>query len=526
MLVGFRAYVANPLDNSVAVLNSLSGTILTRISTGPGPLSVRLAPTGTNAYVTNNGANTVTVIDTVTNSPIATVTVGIAPADVVINSICTRAYVTNSGSNTVSVIDTATNSVVATVSVGTTPIGVGISPDNTRVYVANSGSDNVTVINAITNTVVGPAIPVGDDPRFIDVAPDGRVWVANFGSNNVSVIDPNTNSVIASVAVGAGPNSVRVNPAGTFAYVTNSISNTVSVISTLSFVVVATVPVGVTPDRIAFDTNPEVSVTRAFVTNFGSNTISIIDTTTNTVIATLIGIALTGGPRGIDIGPLGAAESPGNPIDLTDPYVLEEIRESVCIIVDKVYASCQQRDCFPEIGVQLPPGGPFVVQNIRFFGGNIVPGSLQITPIPSRPNFSRVRLTVSIAFNATLLDTSTGSTTNITGTLPDILKDVVLFIPPARDEVDLTILVETRSELLCTPTVVDQCLLIQVGVFLVLKVVGRVQLLVPAFGFCPEPTPCENFIEAKKDICAIFFNPVMTPFPTDFFPPQLEDIIC
>lgn len=523
MLVGFRAYVANPLDNSVAVLNSLTGTILTRVPTGPGPNSVRLLPNADRVYVTNNASNTVTVIDALTNIPVATITVGSAPADVAVNSTSTRAYVTNSGSNTVSVIDTTTDTVVATVNVGITPIGVAVSPDDLRVYVANSGSDSLTIINAVTNTVI-TTVPICDDPRFIDVAPDGRVWVACFAANTVTVFDPNTNTVVASVPVGTGPNAVKVNPAGTFAYVANSISNDVTVVSALGFVPIATIAVGLTPDRIDFDTNPEVATVRAFVTNFGSNTISVIDTATNLVIATLAGIAIAGGPRGIDIGRLGAIESPGEPIDLLDPYVLEEIRESVCIIVDKVYTSCQQRECFPEIAAPITGVGPFVFQDIKFFNGTIVPGTLQITPIPGRPNFFRVRLTISIQFTVTLLDTGSGETITCTCTLPDILKDIVLFIPPARDEVDLSIVTETRSELLCTPTVVDSCLLLQVGVFVVMKVVGKVQLLVPAFGFCPEPAPCEAFAEKKVDVCATFFNPVKTPFPTDFFPPQLEDL--
>ncbi|NHM26775.1 YncE family protein [Desulfofundulus sp. TPOSR] len=526
MLAAFRGYVANPGDNSIAVLNTTTGTILARVSTGTGPNSVRLAPNGSKVYVTNNGGNTVSVICAETNTPITTITVGNAPADVTVNSTSTRVYVTNSGNNSLSVIDATTDTVVATVGVGTAPIGVAISPDDTRVYVANSGSDNVTVINTATNAVVGAPIAVGDDPRFIDVAPDGRVWVACSGSNNVFVIDPGTNTVIATVAVGTNPTAVKVNPSGTFAYVVNSGSNNVSVISTASFTVTTTIPVGTTPDRLDFDTNPEVAFVRAFVTNFGSNDISIINTTTNTVIGTIANVAFVGGPRGIDIGRLGAVESPGEPIDMTDPYVLEEIKESVCILVDKVYTSCEQRECFPEVNITLPPGGPYVFQSIRFHNGTIVPGSLVITPIPSRPNFSRVQMTVSIAFTATVLNTSTGATVTVDGTLPNILKDIVLFIPPARDEVDLTIAVETRSELLCTPVVSDLTLTIQVGVFLVIKVLGKVQLLVPAFGFCPEPPPCEPFFEKKVDVCANFLNPVKTPFPTDFFPPQLEDLLC
>jgi len=72
-------------------------------------------------------------------------------------------------------------------------------------------------------------------------------YISNYNSNNVSVIDTATNTVAATVAVGANPFGVAVNPAGTFAYVANANSNNVSVINTATNAVVATVPVGASP---------------------------------------------------------------------------------------------------------------------------------------------------------------------------------------------------------------------------------------------------------------------------------------
>jgi YVTN family beta-propeller protein len=54
---------------------------------------------------------------------------------------------------------------------------VAVSPNGARAYVTNSGSASASVINTATNTVIA-TIPVGDQPRGIDVAPEGsKVYV-------------------------------------------------------------------------------------------------------------------------------------------------------------------------------------------------------------------------------------------------------------------------------------------------------------------------------------------------------------
>lgn len=182
-----------------------------------------------------------------------------------------------------------------------------------------------------------------------------------------------------------------------------------------------------------------------------------------------------------------------------------------CIIVDKVFASCQQRECFPQIDIDLDEK---TFGDIKFKPGFIVPNTLVITDIENRPHFKRVRFTLRIPFE--VLDNK-GKVIK-KGFLPDILKDIVLFIPDARDEFKFEIVVETSSRLLGQPLQTEKTLTFAVGVFIIIKVVGKVQLLVPTFGYCPEPDPCEEF--SPEDICDEFDY---EQFP-DFFPPQFEDI--
>ncbi len=158
-------------------------------------------------------------------------------------------------------------------------------------YVANNSSGNVSVIDVATNTVVA-TVPVGANPNGVGVNSAGtRAYVTNGGGNTVSVIDSATNTVVSTIAVGTTPFSVAVNPAGTAAYVANFGANSVSVINTATNTVTATIPVGMAPTSIAV----HPAGTRVYVGNQNSQNVSVIDTSTNTVIATVpIGGVATG----------------------------------------------------------------------------------------------------------------------------------------------------------------------------------------------------------------------------------------
>lgn len=204
---------------------------------------------------------------------------------------------------------------------------------------------------------------------------------------------------------------------------------------------------------------------------------------------------------------------------MTDVYPYDPYLERVCVIVEKVFFSCQQRECFPNLVVELPiGGGPFTFESITFNNGVILPDSIIITPIPGRPNFARAQFTIQICYTVTVRN-AIGTLITIPGCLPDIFKDIVIYYPPTRPEFDFNLRVETRSELLVPAIISGDELLITVGSFVISKLTGLVQLAINAFGYCPEPPFCEEF--PTEEPCIDFLNPNLTPFPTDFFPPQL-----
>jgi len=77
-----------------------------------------------------------------------------------------------------------------------------------RVATANMLTDSVTIMDVRLNEII-VEIPVGDDPRSIDVTPDGtRLLVTNHGDNSLFVIDIESQAVIATHFVGDSPYAV------------------------------------------------------------------------------------------------------------------------------------------------------------------------------------------------------------------------------------------------------------------------------------------------------------------------------
>jgi YVTN family beta-propeller protein/VCBS repeat-containing protein len=152
-----RAYVANPMNNTVSVLDTNTNTVVATVNipVGSNPRAIGVSPDGSRLYIANNwlanGDNTdpgtVTVLNANDLSVVTTITVGHVPYNIAITPDGARAYVTNSNDGTVSVIDTASNTVIATIPTGGAR-DIVLSPDGSRAYVSASGG-GVGVISIV-----------------------------------------------------------------------------------------------------------------------------------------------------------------------------------------------------------------------------------------------------------------------------------------------------------------------------------------------------------------------------------------
>src|SRR5262245_34414302 len=97
-------------------------------------------------------------------------------------------------------------------------------------YVSSFGQDRVTVVDGANGSVAATIqLPVGAMPQGVAVNPAGtRAYVANFGSGSVSIIDTATNQPLTVLPIsvcamsGCMPQGIAVNADGTRVYVANA----------------------------------------------------------------------------------------------------------------------------------------------------------------------------------------------------------------------------------------------------------------------------------------------------------------
>jgi hypothetical protein len=189
-----------------------------------------------------------------------------------------------------------------------------------------------------------------------------------------------------------------------------------------------------------------------------------------------------------------------------------------CILVDKVFDSCFHRESEPSKIIDLPADRKFVLSDVIYGPGFIVEGTLKITPI--RKNFARVRFCFRVPFTVKLqADGSRSLDDKISiNDYVEFCKDIEVFLPNAAPEFSFRIVIDTRSETLNSDMVGKQ-LILSIGVFIVVKVVGTVQLLIQSLGYCPPPRQCVEM--TPEDVCLQFHQ---RPLP-EFFPMQMDQII-
>lgn len=179
-------------------------------------------------------------------------------------------------------------------------------------------------------------------------------------------------------------------------------------------------------------------------------------------------------------------------VKLQDTYNSELITES--ILVDKVFAHYQQSDSLQQVMLKLPEDGTYEFIEIVFSRGDIIPGSQWISEIPNRPNFKRVQMEVNISYSVELMNKETGRSIKVNGILPQLKKDLIMFIPEAKDEFTFDIVMDTTSKLMAEPIFEGEFLIFAAMIQIIYRVVGRIQLFIPAFSFCPTPAEGEVFI--------------------------------
>ncbi|MCX8130415.1 MAG: hypothetical protein N3I35_09980 [Clostridia bacterium] len=222
--------------------------------------------------------------------------------------------------------------------------------------------------------------------------------------------------------------------------------------------------------------------------------------------------------------------------------------ELVCIQVPKVFDQVALRSCQTVMDVALP-GAVAGSTNVLFrqaYNFNITDITVYSkTDSMTKPGFKKLKLTVTVTFDIDYAyvdslgvrhePTLRGYTSVFDITVneiycPDCVTQIGLVRYPggtgAIDEdgnlVKAEALIEVFNTAIAPPTpgvpTATYTLSFDIGAFFIIKCECVVQLLIPAYGYCPIP-PEQTISESQRN-CSIFSDRCLTPFPPQFFPDQ------
>jgi len=281
---GRRAFVTNPNDGSVIMINTEMGEEWTSRVLLPGPSSINMVhavtvnPNGRHIYVAGHNhvfvvhAHTLELIRTITvladNGPLLS---DLNPHGIAISPNGRWLLVSQAlDGGSVTILDLENDfSIFDTLEMdtGNFPRGIAVSPDNTHAYIAVSGIDNEIWVYNLESAALEPTLVMGSSPAAIAVTADAnRIYVVNTSANTVNYLDRSAGfSGEVDLGFGVAPTGIAITPDDLKAYVAGSLGS-IHVIDILSNQVV---PVNVGGGSTAIAISPDGK--RAYVTLTASN---------------------------------------------------------------------------------------------------------------------------------------------------------------------------------------------------------------------------------------------------------------
>jgi YVTN family beta-propeller protein len=220
-------YIPNFGGTTISVVNLVNDKVVGTIGGFTRPITVEVAPDGSQLYVddwpaeTSIGVGAVRIVDACTGRIVKSISVGVPGGPVPIGPTSNLSadgktlWTDVLAAGPVYRIDTATGTIVRTYPAPGNLI-TQISPDQKVLYVANATAFLETV-NTATGQAYGSLIPTGLMPAWMSVTPDGsRLIAGDFGDGMLTVINTATRSVVATVKMGltSAPEYGGVSPNG------------------------------------------------------------------------------------------------------------------------------------------------------------------------------------------------------------------------------------------------------------------------------------------------------------------------
>ncbi|MBD1371191.1 hypothetical protein IC620_02310 [Hazenella sp. IB182357] len=309
-------YITNSNSNSVSIISDKSQKVVKTIkNVGNDPAGIAFSPDGRKAFVANFLDNNVAVIDTKSNTVIQKIDGFSGPVYISIGSVLqedhryrTLAFVTNFNDSSVGVIDVINHQLLEhkKIPVAPNPNGSALSPDGSTLYVAcsNENSDRLPGFVSVVDTSINMEsnrITAGVFPILVDTNGTRTYTTLNLQSS-VAFITSSQNVININQGIGNDPIGVRFNPAvenelyvgyGTTSKNPNISKPAIAIIKAQTVVDGFDLTAG-RPEDIAFTKDGK----RAYIPNSIRNSVYVIDTVKRTELRT---IPVGKFPRGVAV---------------------------------------------------------------------------------------------------------------------------------------------------------------------------------------------------------------------------------
>lgn len=238
--------VLNKTDDSLSLIDAMTGDRLLELPTGVGPHEVAVAPDGALAVVSNYGT-------------------------------------AQEAGHSLTVIDLARSKVAGSIDLGQhgRPHGLQFLPDGRTLVVTAESSGNVLMVDVPSLRVLR-AVPTEQAvSHMLALDPQGRrAYVANIGSGSVSVVDLERGRLLAKIPTAPGAEGIDLSPDGSQLWVANRTADSVTVIDPERMVEIATLPCVSSPIRVKFTPDGR----RVLISNTGTGDVAVFDAATRTEI--------------------------------------------------------------------------------------------------------------------------------------------------------------------------------------------------------------------------------------------------
>ena len=298
-----KAYIGLFKDNSVAVYDTASNSVMKTIPIPTGPHGLVVTPDGKWVYASSDGDSVISVIDTASDTVADTIQVGKTPHGLAITPDGSRVLVAGFGTDSVEAIDTSSRQVVWQTPVPQ-PHNIAIAPDGQTAYAGGQkeGAQQIAVIDVATGTLTG-SVPLDRAPRALAMSPDGSALTYTLaGVDALQVLDVSSLQLNTQIPTGVSPHHPLFTPDGALGMVVAQGPGELDLFDPSTYSATGSIKVGAMPHWIGQTSDGRW----AYVTNENSNDLTVIDLTDRSVKAT---VAVGNAPRKIVVQP--AAQSAG-----------------------------------------------------------------------------------------------------------------------------------------------------------------------------------------------------------------------